>query len=223
MLCADGHYGLGSGRTIARPGKGRHHRDFDTTLSFECQNGGVSVRHNEHSLEFHPQSDRPHSHAYPSGGRSEATDDSYRLNGRYHFEKYSGDANGGLYTSYTRNFYALWTPMIDRDYHHLDPDSPLRNDSWMMSAIRVPSTFEHEGQTYTVTAIGDSAFAGSNIVTVHVPRQSPPSATTLLPTVWISLRSSRRSLGLRGGARLGDIARTRSVQRVHYNGSHEHR
>ena len=99
----------------------------------------------------------------------EATDDSYRLNGRYHFEKYSGDANGGPYTSYTRNFYALWTPMIDRDYHHLDPDSPLRNDSWMMSAIRVPSTFEHEGQTYTVTAIGDSAFAGSNIVTVHVP------------------------------------------------------
>lgn len=99
----------------------------------------------------------------------EATDDSYRLNGRYHFEKYSGDANGGPYTSYTRNFYALWTPMIDRDYYRYDPESELRNDSWMMSAIRVPSTFEHDGQTFTVTAIGDSAFAGSNIVTVHVP------------------------------------------------------
>lgn len=95
--------------------------------------------------------------------------DSYIRNGQYHFKKYNGNANGGPYTEYTRNFYALWTPMIDRDFYRYNLDHPTRNDSWMMSAIRIPATFEHDGATYTVTAIGERAFSGSNIVTVHVP------------------------------------------------------
>ncbi|MDE5720939.1 MAG: leucine-rich repeat protein, partial [Paramuribaculum sp.] len=110
--------------------------------------------------------------------------DSYLQNGRYHFEayprpdtvhpeyaympNYAGDANGGPVTEFTKTFIALWSPMIDRDYYRYDLVN-RRNDSWTMAAIRIPATFEHDGATYTVTAIGERAFSGSDIVTVHLP------------------------------------------------------
>ena len=114
------------------------------------------------------------------------SEDSYAQNGRYHFKasdllpdtehpeyaylpNYAGDGNGGPVTEYTKTFIALWSPMVDRDFYRYNLDEPLRNDSWTMAAIRVPATFVHDGATYTVTAIGERAFAGSDIVTVHLP------------------------------------------------------
>lgn len=114
------------------------------------------------------------------------SEDSYAQNGRYHFKasdllpdtehpeyaylpNYAGDGNGGPVTEYTKTFNALWSPMVDRDFYRYNLDEPLRNDSWTMAAIRVPATFVHDGATYTVTAIGERAFASSDIVSVHIP------------------------------------------------------
>lgn len=75
--------------------------------------------------------------------------------GAYNFA-YPGLASEDSPTAATKHF---WTPALTGFY----------GDDTHFTAVRLPATVEIDGEEYTVTAIGERAFAGSNIAYINLP------------------------------------------------------
>lgn len=86
-----------------------------------------------------------------------------------------GDEVRGSYpaTPYDFSFvgyYAIRMPFAyDKVWRPLADEVNFKYKDAIFTALRVPETITFEGKEYTVTAIGEYAFAGSNVKYLHVP------------------------------------------------------
>lgn len=127
---------------------------------YEYESNRYQLKQYEQNFFFELHKDGTASLVHPSAGSaSPLTSDGVPAE-PYNFE-YPGDlflSSGG---------WILWSPVMD--------SLQYKNRDMYFTALAIPDEIEYEGDKYTVTSIGDYAFAGSNVVCVNVP----PTVTSI--------------------------------------------
>ena len=126
---------------------------IEQTARVEDGKTDVKVFTNNFSFEIH--NDATATLVYPSAGETNGLTSGGIPTTPYEFT-YPGDV---VYRNGDNNY--VWSPYMD--------SVGYKNKDLYFTALKIPETIKVNGKEYTVNAIGDYAFAGSNVRCVHIP------------------------------------------------------